>query len=339
MPTIKDVAREAGVSIATVSYVLNNKMESISQDTRQIVLEAAERIGYTPNVTARNLRYNRTHLIGYAWHEVPRDQVNPVMDQFTYHLAFAGEAAGYHLLTFTQPPDDPAPVYDELIRTGRLDGFVLSAIGPNDPRIALLMKHKFPFVGFGRSNPDWEFPWVDVDGEAGVLDAVSYLVELGHRQIAMVAWDDEASASSYRLHGYIQAMRRYGLTIPDHFLYKGDHSEEAGRLAMLRWCELPAAERPTAVIAISDLEAIGVMNAAEENGLVVGENVSVIGFDDVPMSRYLRPSLTTVRQPIPDVAKALMKMLLATLEHKRPDPFTILMKPRLIKRASCGPLR
>lgn len=339
MPTIKDVAKEAGVSIATVSYVLNNKTESISEETRELVLEAARRIGYAPNVTARNLRYSQTRLIGYAWHEVPRDTVNPVMDRFTYHLAYAAEEAGYHVLTFTHPPHAPTPVYDELIRTRRLDAFILSAITPNDPRIELLLKRKFPFATFGRSNFMNEHPWVDVDGAHGVTEALSYFVELGHRRIAMVAWDDNSSASNYRIDGYKVAMRTLGLPLRDDYIWLGDHSEDSGRAAMARWLKLPPSERPTAVMGISDLEAIGVMNEAQERGLIIGEDISVIGFDDVPMANYLRPSLTTLHQPIPEVAKALVGMLIALLEHRRPDPFSMLMKPTLVKRASVGPPR
>lgn len=340
MPTIKDVAREAGVSIATVSYVLNNKSESISEETRQVVLEAATRIGYTPNVTARNLRFSQTRLIGYAWHAVPGNQVNPVMDQFTYHLAHAAEDCGYHVLTFTHPPRDPAPVYDELIQMRRLDAFVLAEISIDDHRIALLQQRRFPFACFGRlPGEDNNFPWVDVDGRQGVYDAVAHLVELGHRRIAMVAWDDTAATAQNRLIGYQQAMRDFGLPVPDHYIYAGLHSEETGRRALLRWQELPADERPTAVVAISDLEAIGVMNEAEAQGLVIGETLSVVGFDDVPLSRYLRPALTTLRQPIPDVARALVKILIEVLDRRQPTENQVLLRPLLQKRASCGPPR
>lgn len=339
MPTIKDVAREANVSIATVSYVLNNKSESISEETRQIVLAAAERIGYTPNVTARNLRYSQTRLIGYAWHEAPRDSVNPVMDQFTYYLAYAAEAAGYHVLTFTHPPDSPAPVYDDLIRTRRLDGFVLAATRPEDPRIALLLERKFPFVAFGRSENGDHFPWVDVDGKRGVYESVDYLAKLGHRKIAMVAWDDRATAAVHRLEGYQAAVQDLGLDVPEHYIFKGNHSEETGRQAVEHWFNLPPDDQPTAIVCISDLEAIAVMNAAEERGRVIGETLSVIGFDDVPMGRYLRPALTTMRQPIPAVADAVVMMLREVLQNREPDPFQRLMPPQLIERASCGPPR
>lgn len=338
MPTIKDVAREAGVSIATVSYVLNNKGESISEETRHLVLEAAERIGYTPNITARNLRSSRTHLIGYAWHEVPIGQVNPILDRFTYHLAHAAEDAGYHILTFTQPADDPVQPYDTLMRTGRLDAFVLAGTHHDDPRIQLMMERGFPFASFGRSNPELDFLWVDVDGEAGVTMAIEHFISLGHHRIAMVGWADEPSASAtlYRVNGFKKTMHTKGLPIPDGYIVFGEHSERNGREAMAQWCQMPADERPTAVFAISDLEAIGVMNEAKERGLVVGRDISVIGFDDVPMSQYLSPPLTTLKQPIYKLAETLIGMLDGLLQRRPMAQRHVLVPPQLVVRQSCG---
>lgn len=336
MPTIKDVAREAGVSIATVSYVLNNKTDSISDDTKNLVLATAKRIGYTPNVTARNLRFSQTRLIGYAWHEVPHDQVNSVMDRFTYHLAHAAENAGYHILTFTHPSDDPTPVYDELIRTRRLDAFVLSATENDDARVRLLHEAKFPFACFGRGEGDTLF--VDVDGMEGIRMAVEHLVDLGHQKIAMVAWDDESTAAVYRREGYVNAMQSFGLPISEDLITYGRNDEAYGREAFHYFYNLPAQDCPTAIICSSDLEAIGVMNAAEAHGIEVGKDLSVIGFDDVPMSQYLRPALTTLRQPINDVAELLVSMLKASIENKPIKKRQHIVHPELVIRASTGPV-
>ncbi len=338
MPTIKDVAREAGVSIATVSYVLNNKSASISEETRNLVLEAARHIGYTPNVTARNLRYSRTGLVGYAWHDVPAGQVNPILDRFTYHLAHAAENAGYHILTFTQPVDDPVTVYDELLRSGRLDSFVLAGVKYDDPRVKLLMERNFPFACFGRSNPEHDFLWVDVDGENGVCSAVDYLIGLGHRRIGMVAWhEDNTLTWEHRVKGYKKAMHAADLPVNDEHIIYGDHSEQLGRSALAQWWELPKNDRPTAIFAISDLEAIGVMNEARERGIVVGKDLSVIGFDDVPMSQHLSPALTTLQQPVQQISEVLIGMLYKVLNQDEPEIRQLLVPPVLAKRGSCGP--
>lgn len=337
MPTIKDVAREAGVSIATVSYVLNNKRTSFSEETRQQVLEAIERIGYSPNVTARNLKSSQTRLIGYAWHEVPYGQVNSVLDHFTYCLAQAAEAAGYHILTFTHPLHDAVPVYEELIKTQRVDGFVLAGTVADDERIRFLMEQAYPFVSFGRSNPEWKFPWVDTDGQRGVCEAVNYLLDLGHRRIAMAAWPEESISGEFRVAGYLQALQIAGIPLHPDYILRGVHSEQFGREALARWHRLPEDERPTAVIAVSDLIAIGVMNEARRRGMVIGDTLSVIGFDEAPMGQYLTPPLATVRQPIGEIGQALVAMLETILNKREPENCALLTGPRLVVRESCGP--
>lgn len=340
MPTIKDVAREAGVSIATVSYVLNGKANTISDETSQQVWEAARRIGYIPNVTARNLRASRSRLIGYEWHDVPRDQINPVLDRFTYYLSRAAELAGYHVLTFTSPPDDPVRVYDELLRSGRVDAFVVSNTSTDDARIRYLIERDFPFVSFGRANPAWDHAWVDCEGRLGVNDAVQHLYERGHRRIAMVAWPEDSLSGEHRLQGYREAVARLGLPAHPAYVQRGIHDETTGRDAMRHWLALPTDLQPTAVVSVSDLTAIGVMNEAERCGLEVGVDFSVVGFDDAPMSQYLRPALTTLRQPIPEIGETVIGLLEkmlngSTLKREACQRF---MPPQLIERASVATL-
>lgn len=335
MATIKDVARAAGVSIATVSYVLNNKTDAISEETQRVVWEAVERIGYTPNITARNLRASQSRLIGYAWHEVPRDQVSPVLDRFTYFLAQYAEAAGYHILTFTYPPQDPQPVYDDLIRTGRVDGFVISGTFLDDPRIAFLIERGVPFVSFGRSNPTWPFTWVDTDGEAGARLAVQRLLELKHERIAFLGWPPPSLAGEHRENGYRQALQSHGVSAGP--VWYGENTEESGRAALRQWLGIPRGQRPTAAFAVSDLMAIGLLNEAEHHGVEIGVELSVVGFDDAPASQYLRPALTTLRQPIPDIARAIISLLEARLNKTTRSHVHRLFAPELIERKSAGP--
>ncbi|MFN8377247.1 MAG: LacI family DNA-binding transcriptional regulator [Anaerolineae bacterium] len=335
MPTIKDVARAAGVSIATVSYVLNHKTDAISEETQRAVWDAVERIGYTPNITARNLRASQSRLIGYAWHEVPRDQVNTVLDRFTYFLAQYAEEAGYHILTFTYPPHDPLPVYDDLIRTGRVDGFVLSGTTLNDSRIAHLIERDVPFVSFGHSNLEWSFTWVDTDSEAGVRNAVDYLLYLKHERIAFLGWPPPSLAGEHRESGYRLALRSRGL-VPGPIWY-GANTEETGRAALRQWLNIPRADRPTAVFSVSDLMAIGLLNEAEQHGVDIGVDLSVIGFDDAPASQYLRPALTTLRQPIPEIARAVITLLESRLTRTTTEHIHQLFAPELIVRKSAGP--
>lgn len=336
MPTIRDVAREAGVSVATVSYVLNNKSHFYSDATRDRVLEAIKTIGYTRNINARNLKANETRLIGYAWHHAKEDETNPILDRFIYSLAQYAEQANYHILTFTHPIHDPLPVYDDLIRTQRVDGFVLSGTQRHDVRIHHLREEKFPFVTFGRSNLDGDYTWVDTDGFDGAFEATKYLISLGHRRIGFVGWPEESISGSFRLDGYREALAQAQLEARPEYLFRGEQSEETGRLAWDYWSGLPAEQRPTATVAVTDLIAIGLMKAIENANLQVGHDFSVIGFDNSPMSQHLRPSLTTIQQPIDQIAYQLIQLLEARLVTGVEENKQILVKPQLVIRNSCG---
>jgi DNA-binding LacI/PurR family transcriptional regulator len=230
-------------------------------------------------------------------------------------------------------------VYDELIRTQRVDAFVLSGTLIDDARVPFLMQARFPFIAFGRSNPDWAFPYVDIDGEAGIREATNYLIQLGHQRIGVVAWSTESTTGHYRLAGYQKAMQSAGFPIPPHFIFNGSDTEEAGRQAIQQWMTLPEDQRPTAVVALSDIVAIGAMNEATQYGLVVGRDLSIIGFDDSPVAQYVKPALTTLRQPIPEVCQTLVMSLETMLSKTPPEsPPQILIPPQLVIRDSCHPI-
>jgi len=338
MPPLKDVAKEAGVSIATVSYVLNDKLDMVSEDTRRQVLSTAREMGYRPNVTARNLQANRTGLIGYAWHIDPEElESSPMMAQFMFHLAQAVEAAGYHMLTFTHPPDKPVDVYDDLIRSGRIDGFVLAETRQADPRVAFLLECDIPFVCFGRTGNEWQFPWVDTDGRAGMRQAVAYLAGLGHRRIAFLGWPPDSLSGNHRLRGYLDGMRSLDLPIEDAFLIRSDYPDGEIDRILQSWQAAPPEMRPTAVVVVADYIAIAVVRAAERHGFRIGETLSVVGFDGVPIGQIIRPALTTLRQPMQIISGALLDLFQDAVGGSVGDPIIRLIKPELVIRESSGP--
>lgn len=336
MPTIKDVAQAAGVSIATVSYVLNNKTEMVSAETARHVFETANRLGYRANVTARNLKSNRTGLIGYAWHTLPGEEPHWLMDRFIYHLAQAAESFEYHLLTFTHPYGSSVQVYDELILSGRLDGFVLSETNFGDPRIPFLLEREFPFVSFGRSDAGLEFPWIDTDSENGMRIAIDYLVDLGHRRIAFLGWDEASLTGNLRFSGYLHGMEAHGLPVRPDWIVRGVVEDEFVPAALQFWASLPLHEQPTAAAAVSDHMAMTAIQAAQQAGFQVGETLSIIGFDDAPIARFAHPPLTTLRQPLPLITETLMTMLDAILQRNSYAPPQRLFLPELIIRESCA---
>ncbi|MCX7756080.1 MAG: LacI family DNA-binding transcriptional regulator [Anaerolineales bacterium] len=332
--TLKAVAAQAGVSYQTVSKVLNGQLQ-VSPETHQRILEAAQSLGYRPNQIARNMRAGRSFMIGYSWVQTSPDQVNHILDQFLSSMVREAEAAGYHLLPFPfHEGEEQVDAYRELIATRRVDGFVLTSVDYNDPRIHFLLERGFPFVAFGRSNPELDFPWVDVDGAAGTRQAVEYLLARGHRRIAALAWPESSRVGNDRLEGYFQAMQAAGVSLCPHCLLRGEGTFEVGREMTLRLLDLPAGERPTALIALNDTMAIGAMYAARERGLEVGRDLAVIGFDDAPMVQYLYPPLTSIRQPIAQAGRKCVEMLVTLLEGKPLGERHVLLAPRLILRAS-----
>jgi DNA-binding LacI/PurR family transcriptional regulator len=330
--TIRDVAQRAGVSTATVSYVLNNS-RPVREETRQRVLRAAEELGYRPSVIARGLQARESRMIGYSWLPAQPDQFEPILEKFLHVMAEAAERRGYHVLTFPCPkPHDEVQVYRDMVRSGRVDGFILSNTNLHDRRIRYLMDVGFPFVAFGRSNPDWDFPWVDVDGADGVQQAVNHLRALGHRRIACLAWPEDSLTGQYRLQGYLDAMASAGLPVEPAWIIRTENFHEYAYRSTQTWLALPAAERPTAIIALTDLMAMGVMNAAADAGLRVGRELAVVGFDNAPVTNFLRPSLTSLRQPIAEVGERVVSMLIDLVRGQMPSPAQVILKPELVVR-------
>ncbi len=336
MATIKDVAKAAGVSTATVSYVLNNSAP-ISEQTRQRVLEAVARLGYRPSITARNLQASESRIVGYSWHSKDAAAgLNFILARFIHCVATTVEAHNYHLLTFTQEGANILDVYAELIETGRVDGFVLSETNLNDPRIHFLINAKFPFVAFGRANPDWDFPYVDVDGEKGMRKATEHLLALGHRRIAFLGWPEGSIAGDTRYAGYCAALQSAGIDVDPQLVRRGQEGAGEGWRLAHELLSLPQKARPTAIVAVSDMVAIGAMNALQQQGVQVGRDMAVIGFDNVPLAEYLHPPLSSVSQPIEELAQTLIHILMCELNGEPCPKRQVLVEPELVIRESSG---
>jgi DNA-binding LacI/PurR family transcriptional regulator len=332
--TLKEVAAEAGVSYQTVSKVLNGE-GTVAPETATRIWETVERLGYRPNVTARNLRTQSSRLIGYSWKPMAPDQVNPILDKFLTSTVEAAEAAGYHLLLFPMRSGEMAEnQYRELIITGRVDAFILSSTNYDDPRIQLLNALNFPFVAFGRTNPEWDCPYVDVDGRAGTALATKHLLEEGHRRIAILAWPDDSRTGTARFNGYRQEMEAAGIALDPDWIKRGEGHYDSGYLHTSHLLALPEDRRPTAVVAVDDQQAIGALRAVQDAGLVVGAEFGITGFDDTPGVQLLNPPLTSVRQPIWEVGQRIVHLLTEILSGQKPDIYQFLLQPQLIARQS-----
>jgi DNA-binding LacI/PurR family transcriptional regulator len=334
--TLKQVASSAGVSYQTVSKVLNRQIQ-VSKETEDRIWEAARTLGYRPSFTARSLRTQRAFTIGYSWPPSSPDQENIILDQFLQSMFLAAEERGYYLLCFPYHPhiEQHLATYDELIETRRVDGFVLSNIEYNDPRVNLLLERNFPFVAFGRSNPDLVFPWIDVDGGQGIRQAMLHLLERGHKRIGALAWPDDSRVGNNRMEGYFSALQSAGIAPDAAWIKRGEGVFEFGYRVTHELLDLQDGQRPTALIALNDMMALGASQAAKDRGLLVGSDFAVTGFDDAPMVQYTFPPLTTVRQPISEIGEKIISMLMEYINAgKTPENPTVLVAPQLVIRGS-----
>ena len=332
--TLKQVASHAGVSYQTVSKVINHQVQ-VSKETENRIWSSVRELGYRPNLIARSLRAKRSYMIGYSWEPNPPDKENNILDQFIQSMATVAGNAGYHMLAFPhRPGNEWISGYRELMDTNRVDAFVLYSVEFDDPRVKLLQEYNFPFVAFGRSKPGWDFPYVDVDGTAGMRMVVKHLLAQGYRRIAVLAWPEDSRVGRNRMDGIMAELSDQGISLPAEFISRGEGIYPFGREATMRWLDLPVDQRPNAIVAFNDLMAVGAMRAIQDKGLQVGKDLAVTGFDDMPLAQYINPSLTSVRQPIWEVGQRVMSILLDLLEEKQPEQEQVLVEPVLIVRES-----
>lgn len=326
-----DVADLAGVAKGTVSYALNGS-DLIKPETQQKVLEAAQALGYKLNITARNLKTNRAGVVGYSWHIADDpSRMNNVLNRFIYRVTMAAEAQNYHLLTFIQPQEQAHLVYENLIATTRVDGFIISDVDYNDPRIERLTALNAPFTTFGGMYVrDANFAYVDVDSQYGVKLVIDHLIEQGHERIGLLTRIPGSPFGDAREAGYRTAMQNAGIPIYDDWIvYTPNilhHASSATETLM------SAKHRPTAIVCSNDLMAFGAKSYLDSVNLRVPDDIALSGYDDDPTSEFL--GITSVRQPIDDISVALVQILLGEINHNPlPDRQKVFF-PELVIRQS-----
>ncbi|TDC50810.1 LacI family transcriptional regulator [Jiangella ureilytica] len=335
--TLESVATVAGVSRQTVSNVLNAP-ERVAPETRQRVEDAIRELRYRPNRSARSLRTRISRLIGYCIQPAPAGNLNPVLDRFVHAVTESAAAHGFHVLLFTAPTGSAGlDRYAELLAQRAVDGFVLADTVVADPRPGWLTEQGVPFVAFGRS---WSGPdrghWVDVDGAAGMTEAVEHLHAIGHRRIAFIGWPEGSGVGDDRVAGYTAACLRLGL---DPRVVRAEGGAGTGRALAAALLDDAAEARPTALVCVSDESAYGALRALAERGLRPGEDVAVVGFDDTPAARLPGVDLTSLSQPIEQIGHESVLMLLGLLGvvELPPGPEHRLLRPSLVVRASSRP--
>ena len=335
-PTLATVAEEAGVSRQTVSNALNSP-DLLRPDTLVRVQQAIEKLGYSPNRAARSLRTRSSHLVGLRVDPAVEDSANALMDRFVHSLVESTALAGYHVLLFTADGDDEsAEPYDELLRSAAVDAFVITDTFRGNPQAAWLTERGVPFVAFGRPwrGQSAQHPWVDVDGRAGIVLAVDHLVERGHRRIAWVGWQKGSFIGEDRRSGWVTRMHEHGLPT-SRLSARGDDTLEFGARATRALLGVGEEERPTAFVCASDTVAMGVLRALDELGMRAGRDAAVVGFDDSIAAQVSTPPLTSVRQPLEQVAVEVVGYLNELLQHRPiPEPGCVLTPTLSVRRTS-----
>lgn len=328
MPTVKDVAKVAGVSTATVSRALANP-EKVSESTRAKVAQAVAETGYSPNAAARNLRRSESKTIVV----ILPDIANPFFSDIISGLEETAHSAGYKVLLGDSAHDpERAQGYFDLVPTNQADGIVLLT---TEIPYALVKDRQansgFPMVMACEYFNELTIPTIHIDNERGAAKAVDFLISLGHEVIGTISGPSNNPICVDRHQGYVSELQKAGLTIHDGLVREGDFSFSAGYeqgSAMLS-----QTEKPTAIFCHNDEMAIGVIKAARDLNINVPTELSVIGFDNIKFGEYCEPELTTVHQPREDIGKQAMKLLLDIIAEKE-VPIDKKLKTQLIVRES-----
>lgn len=332
--TIVDIAEEVGVSYSTVSRVLNG-FDAVKDSTRQRVLEAADRLGYVRNSQARSLAKGRTNVIGVLAQNIDKGygytgEILRGVDRELYR-------ANYHLMMFTSRRYvEQEKVFVETIASSLTDGVILIAPLLPSNYIEYLHERKFPYVLLDQSDNTYSSPIVECTNWQGAYDATSHLIELGHRRIAFIEGLTNIQSAIDRHDGYRVALADNNLQYIPEIVVQGDFSHASGYQAAKQLLTLSKA--PTAIFASNDVEAIGAIEAIRESGLRIPEDISIVGFDDIPIASIMFPKLTTVQQPLEQMGSISARLLLEQVENPQNPPRRITLSTQLIKRESTGPV-
>ena len=337
--TSRDVAELAGVSRTTVSFVLNDVPGMrISEEARQRVLDAARQLDYHPDATARRMVKGRTNVIGFVLRQ-SQDQVfaDQFLPQVLNGLSHAASAQGYHVLIEAVPPENKSDAYLRLVRERHVDGIVLSGPRFDDEELLRFHAEGWPVVLMGQL-PTTDLMSVDIDNVNSAATATRHLIELGHHRVALITNAGPTyTAATDRLAGYQQALNAAGLTYDEELVRFGDFTPYSGVTAMNELLQLES--HPTAVFVASDTVALGALQAIRTRGLRVPDDIAIVGFDDVPLSEFIDPPLTTIRLPAYGLGWGAADLLIRAINRDDINRQSVLLESELIVRQSCGAKR
>lgn len=340
MTKMIDVARHAGVSLKTVSRVLNNEPH-VQTSLREKVREAVRELGYVPSASARSLRSNRTYSIHLFSHSLRSNFVNSVQ----FGALQTCQEAGYRMVVTMldqQKVSDKKKLrkwFQDLVDTGRPDGVILVPPMSNDFQISEIMSEfNLPVARIGPNKIEDGGVTVTIDDRAAAREATQHLIDLGHKKIAFVRGKEDQDATHERFKGFSDALADARIELDEDLVKPGLFDFETGLVAGSELLALPKRKRPTAVFAANDNMAAGVLVAAHKSGIQVPSELSIIGFDDSEIAETMWPALTTVRQPLQQFGSVAMEMMIANSGKKTGDAGETKTLPYIMMvRQSTGP--
>lgn len=333
---LKDLARVLQLSEGTVSRALNGYTD-ISEATVARVRAAALELDYRPSPAARRLATGVAEAVAYVIPQHHSSIAEPFVSQMLQGLNEALSRRGWDLLVSHSPSAEADPkAISRLIESGRVSGIVLSRPFKRDARIDLLRAARFPFAVHGRSVDCEDYAWFDIDNELAYRQAIAYLVELGHRRIGFIGAPLYYNFAQMRLDGYRQGLERAGIDVDDSLVEITELSDDGGERAAGDLLDISSP--PSALVCVTDIQALGALSAVRSRGLRPGREVSVIGYDGLKFARHANPPLTTLAQPLTQAGRELGDIVLALIDGDDPTSHQRLRRADLVVRESVGPV-
>ncbi len=330
--TLKTIARQLGISESTVSRVLNGKASKyrISKKTEQIILKTAKKLNFTPNPLARSLRLNKTDTIGLV---IP-DISNPFFSSIARNIEQEARKLGYSIILCDTEEDTKLEKDSlELLELRKVDGLIISPVGQTPDFIKKIYNNGMPIVIIDRYFPDLDIPYITSDNYKGAFEAISYLIENGHRIIACIQGLTHTSPNNERVRGYRDALIKNNIPVDETLIVGDSFGEQNGYLETKLL--LKNEKNITAIFSVSNLISLGALRAIYEEGLKVPDDISIISFDDQPYSDYLATPMTTVTQKNKEMGQIAIKLLINQIESKiRFSSKSVILPTKLIKRKS-----
>lgn len=334
-PSIRDVAKKLNLSITTVSRAIDG-YDDVAKATRELVIRTAREMGYTPNRAARQLRKQRSETIGYILPTEKPQFADAFYSEFIAGLGDMAASNNFDLLVSTAPPDSAAEqtLYERWVQGRKVDGIVLNRTRLHDWRVQYLAGQNFPFVTLERSLLPVEFIGVEADAHQCLLDLMAHLINQGHSRIAYIGAPPDLKIEHDRHNSYLAGLKMAHIIPDPAIITRANLTPEGGYQAAGQLLGLE--NMPTAIVCINDFTAIGAMHAAHERGLKVGRDIAIAGFDGISDSAHTQPPLTTLDQPVYEIAHRLAGMLLTLINGEPLAERQVRIEPKLIIRESTG---